>query len=1173
MYGKKILGLVCASLLIVSIGMGSVLQAIDVVPNFGSDVRVDSNSSEQELPSIAVFNPRCAGCQPIIHVVWEDYRNSNWDIYYKRSEDGGKTFGNLLRVNDDTGGTQYSQRHPDIAVDYDGNAHVVWSDERNPMWADKTQIFYAKLAFGASSFSTNIQVSADGTIPPTHIGDHMFKAEPTIATDFQSTCRVHVSWYLYEAWISTIIHGVFYDRNTNCGSGSFGTDLRLNTDGHKPSIAVDSSDDPHIAYVDGNGKIKHVKSSNGGSTFGSATSVTDAQATVSSEPTMAIYPDPSDDIHVAWKDHRNVLSNYNYDIYYSKSTNGGTSFSTNINVISQDLYNRGQGMPSIGVDELGNPHVVWTDYRNDQDGWWVSGGGVDSKNDADIYYAKSTNGGTSFSTNSRVNDWFPISGYDKEQSYPVMAVTGGIATSEIIHVVWMDERNTHFDIYYNRDTPDPDTYYREPSWRWQDELEISTDSGTEDQYPGADGVAVDGTKVHVVWTDFEDGSTDGDILYRYFNGASWETEQEISSDSGSEMQNEPCIAVSGSNVHVVWADAGGGDNDISYRHYDGQYWNDEVEVSSDSGTESQHHPALAVSGSNVHVVWADGGDGGGDVDIYYRDYDGSSWQDEQEISTDTDSEIQQAPSIAVNSDKVHVVWWWEYGGDSDIYYRYYDGSSWQNEVDISADSDTERQWFPSIAVSGSKAHVVWQESPDSGLDWDIYYRLYDSSWQTKMELSTDKPVGDDDQWHPKVAADGSDVHTSWSDGEDGDYDIYYRKYDGSSWGTELEITTDSGTESQTVSSIAANSAGVHVVWRDEGDGDYDVYYNRYGQGYQQEISSDASDEWQFHPSIAVNGDKVHIVWADWISTSNSDIKYRYYDGSSWQTEQTISTDSGNEWQVQPAIAVDGTKVHVVWADKSDGDYDIFYRYYTGSVWQTELEVSTDSGSEWQCQPTIAVDGTGKVHVAWIDRGGGDWDIWYRQYTGVIWQSEVQISTDSGSEWQMEPEIAVDGNKVHVVWMDEGGGDWDIYYRYYTGVIWQSEVQISTDSGTEDQGRPSVAVNSGKVHAVWDDFGGSDWDIFYRYYNGVSWQTQVQISTDSGTEDQWDPSIAIDNTKVHVTWVDTGGGDADIFYRLYDGSTWQNEQEISIDSGTEAQYEPDIAVNGDNVHVVWENWQS
>jgi len=62
--------------------------------------------------------------------VWEDYRNSNYDIYCQRYNSSGDTLGVNFKVNDTTGtASQYSR--PSIAIDGSGNFVIVWEDERN----------------------------------------------------------------------------------------------------------------------------------------------------------------------------------------------------------------------------------------------------------------------------------------------------------------------------------------------------------------------------------------------------------------------------------------------------------------------------------------------------------------------------------------------------------------------------------------------------------------------------------------------------------------------------------------------------------------------------------------------------------------------------------------------------------------------------------------------------------------------------------------------------------------------------------------------------------------------------------------------------------------------------------------------------------------------------------
>src|SRR5207244_6660155 len=97
--------------------------------------------------------------------------------------------------------------------------------------------------------------------------------------------------------------------------------------------------------------------------------------------------DAANNIYIAWTDTRSGTN----DIYFSKSINGGTSFSANVRV--NDVTTNSQSEPSLAVDPV-NPHlvhVVWTDTRTPIMG-------------PDIYYANSTNGGLSFNPIMRMND-------------------------------------------------------------------------------------------------------------------------------------------------------------------------------------------------------------------------------------------------------------------------------------------------------------------------------------------------------------------------------------------------------------------------------------------------------------------------------------------------------------------------------------------------------------------------------------------------------------------------------------------------------------------------------------------------------------------------------------------------------------------------------------------------
>ncbi len=352
------------------------------------------------------------------------------------------------------------------------------------------------------------------------------------------------------------------------------------------------------------------------------------------------------------------------------------------------------------------------------------------------------------------------------------------------------------------------------------------------------------------------------------------------------------------------------------------------------------------------------------------------------------------------------------------------------------------------------------------------------------------------------------------------------------WEPKLEISTDTLMEDQWNVSMVADGDRVHVVWENHGNVSLSIYYRWFdGIAWQPEQKISPVASWgQMGPSLAVNGDKVHVVWQDNRDLDN-DIYYKQFDGVTWQPEQEISSDAGMEDQTAPSIAVDGDMVYVAWGDNGDGDWDIYYRHFDGVTWQPEQEISADPGTAKQNYPIVAVD-AGRVHVLWRDDRDGRWNVYYRCFDGVTWQPELKISSDISEDIGIRQySIAVDGDRVYVVWGERrpADNDWDVYYKYFDGIGWQPELDISMDSGTEGQWWPSIAVNEGKVHVVWTDYVEGDADIYYRHFDGTSWQPKEEVSTDAGAELQWGPSIAVGTGAVHVVWIDGGDGDWDVYY--------------------------------------------
>lgn len=361
-----------------------VIIAVFVFYNFSANANAeDSKLSDQEDPSIAVDN------NDNVYMVWQDERNGNWDIYFAKSTDGGKSFGTNIRVNDDT--STSNQGTPSITIDKNEDIYIVWADERNGNY----DIYFSKSTNGGESFNTNVRVNDDT--------GSSSQSAPSLAVDGNG--NVYIVWTDgRNKGIDDYNLDIYFAKSTN-GGGSYNTNIPVNdniglSSQKDPSITIDRSGNIFVVWTDkrnkgsddDNSDIYFAKSNNGSSSFDTDIRVNDDTGIhYQSNPSIAI--DNDGNIYVVWMDCRNGEPNkYNYDIYLAKSTDEGTSFNTNVRVDDSGSENLKQKYPSIAIDKNGYVYVAWCDTRNknSEDSTW------------EIYFAKSINGGTSFNTNVKV---------------------------------------------------------------------------------------------------------------------------------------------------------------------------------------------------------------------------------------------------------------------------------------------------------------------------------------------------------------------------------------------------------------------------------------------------------------------------------------------------------------------------------------------------------------------------------------------------------------------------------------------------------------------------------------------------------------------------------------------------------------------------------------------------
>jgi hypothetical protein len=304
---------------------------------------------------------------------------------------------------------------------------------------------------------------------------------------------------------------------------------------------------------------------------------------------------------------------------------------------------------------------------------------------------------------------------------------------------------------------------------------------------------------YVAWQNY-DGAEGIDIFVRRWNGSSWE-EVGTGSASGGGISNDedaslsPSIAIAPDGmVYVAWS----GNSEIYVRRWNGSVWEEVGAGSATGGGISNNEgdslgSSLAVASNGTpYVTWSDDSVASLNYEIYVRRWNGVSWEEVGSGSASGGGISQNGgfswiPNIAVGPDNaVYITWRDGDTFDNDIYVRRWNGSSWE-EVGLgsAAGGGISQQGgstaAPDVVVaSNGMPYISWLGNNGSW-DFEIYVRRWNGNgWQ---EVGSGSAMGggisnnDGDSYVPSMAAasDGA-VYVTWFDDEDGDFEIYVRRW-------------------------------------------------------------------------------------------------------------------------------------------------------------------------------------------------------------------------------------------------------------------------------------------------------------------------------------------------------------------------------------------------------------
>jgi hypothetical protein len=350
--------------------------------------------------------------------------------YLSHSDDSGATWSRAFRIDDvlidgNMSNDETSQASPRIAIAPNGTLYAVWHDDRDYTHTQQIRIAWSD---DGENFSRSVRIDPHKRYPTYD------SRNPSI--EINDDGRIIVVW---EDRNETGSFWNVYSSYSDDGGTTWSRMVRVNTDNmhfrqHEYSRLAVKGDNVYVTWHDNRGDSGQYRpylavSRDGGETYEKEFDLSDDLEQYNSRQWPSPAVDDSGNLYITWRDKRSGFD----EIWFTMSSDEGRTFTDNKRVAivpegSEDWYPttaaHGDGIVSVAFQRR-----VPT---------------KESKDEGEIFYVNSTDGGSSWDKLMRVDDtdtrWHDIT----TQRNPVMTFDN----SGRALVAWADERNGDRNNYY-----------------------------------------------------------------------------------------------------------------------------------------------------------------------------------------------------------------------------------------------------------------------------------------------------------------------------------------------------------------------------------------------------------------------------------------------------------------------------------------------------------------------------------------------------------------------------------------------------------------------------------------------------------------------------------------------------------------------------------------------------
>ncbi len=578
-----------------------------------------------------------------------------------------------------------------------------------------------------------------------------------------------------------------------------------------------------------------------------------------------------------------------------------------------------------------------------------------------------------------------------------------------------------------------------------------------------------------------------------------------------------------------------------------------------------------------------------------------------------------ALDLALDSqDRPYLVWEAPFGTYTEIYVRYYDGTSWAELAGSGSGggltNDDTRQLCPAITVDDLDRPVVVYTYRSSSSDWLEVWRFDGTAW-VQLGNPGFGPVGGIDIYYlPTITTNAAgEPVVAWGDSSNGNYEICLREYDGTTFqsvgpgGATTGGISNSPGDSTYPALVRAADGSYVVAWLDASPAQTQVYVEAVTASAAAELGAAATApasvsqtiDYSSAPAIALDGSG--NPWLAWQEREfvDTDVFVRAFDGTAWveyggsASGAGLSNDARASDDPDLAVASDGT-AYIVWNNQTSQDREIFGMRNVGGTFSaigngSASGAGISSNTTSSTQPRVALDAAELPVVVWAENtggSGGDYSTYVKRFDGTAW---VEVSTGSasgtglsGADYAFEPVIATRGTELVVAWTVSNAGN-SIHVRRFDGT---SFVDVGPGAsaplgvtGNAASREPRIAIDpAGRVVLAYSDWTSGYPQIHVRRFDGTGWaEVGAGSATAGGISDSWwmahEPTLALDATgEPVVAWTDVGYGASEIYLKRFDGAAWTDIFVSAVGPGVSNSAtnsrQPSLATRGNRLCVAW-----